>query len=284
MKLGMVGLPNVGKSTLFNAITNAGAQSANYPFCTIEPNIGTVAVPDKRLDKLAEMYQPDKFTPAVIEFVDIAGLVKGASKGEGLGNKFLSNIREVDAIIHVVRCFESTEIIHVDGEIGPARDIETINLELVFSDIDILDRRIDKATKAAKGDKKYLAEVGIDADEISGYILDAGQPTAHFNVLKEHGQDSRRVIIDERAPIFYIDDTRKYAPMQIFNAENDIDNRYEQTQLLMGTLKHFGHDMERVDYRYMEGFRHCRYLKEFPENDCKFADYVSEFIAKYEVK
>ena len=161
MKLGMVGLPNVGKSTLFNAITNAGAQSANYPFCTIEPNIGTVAVPDKRLDKLAEMYQPDKFTPAVIEFVDIAGLVKGASKGEGLGNKFLSNIREVDAIIHVVRCFESTEIIHVDGEIGPARDIETINLELVFSDIDILDRRIDKATKAAKGDKKYLAEVEL---------------------------------------------------------------------------------------------------------------------------
>ena len=161
MKLGMVGLPNVGKSTLFNAITNAGAQSANYPFCTIEPNIGTVAVPDKRLDKLAEMYQPDKFTPAVIEFVDIAGLVKGASKGEGLGNKFLSNIREVDAIIHVVRCFESTEIIHVDGEIGPARDIETINLELVFSDIDILDRRIDKATKAAKGDKKYLAEVDL---------------------------------------------------------------------------------------------------------------------------
>ena len=133
-------------------------------------------------------------------------------------------------------------------------------------------------------DKKYLAAVGIDADEIDGYILDAGQPTAHFNVLKEHGQDSRRVIIDERAPIFYIDDTRKYAPMQIFNAENDIDNRYEQTQLLMGTMKHFGHDMERVDYRYMEGFRHCRYLKEFPENDCKFADYVAEFINKYEVK
>ncbi|MBP1582279.1 MAG: redox-regulated ATPase YchF [Oscillospiraceae bacterium] len=161
MKLGMVGLPNVGKSTLFNAITNAGAQSANYPFCTIEPNIGTVAVPDARLDKLAEMYQPDKFTPAVIEFVDIAGLVKGASKGEGLGNKFLSNIREVDAIIHVVRCFESTEIIHVDGSIGPARDIETINLELIFSDIDIIDRRIDRATKAAKGDKKYLAEVEL---------------------------------------------------------------------------------------------------------------------------
>ena len=161
MKLGIVGLPNVGKSTLFNAITNAGAESANYPFCTIEPNVGVVAVPDTRLDVLARMYDPDKYTPAVIEFVDIAGLVKGASKGEGLGNKFLSHIREVDAIIHVVRCFESSEIIHVEGEIGPARDIETINLELIFSDIEILDRRIDKAQKAAKADKKYLYEVEV---------------------------------------------------------------------------------------------------------------------------
>lgn len=158
MKLGIVGLPNVGKSTLFNAITNAGAESANYPFCTIEPNVGVVAVPDKRLDKLAEMYAPDKYTPAVIEFVDIAGLVKGASKGEGLGNKFLANIREVDAVLHVVRCFESTEIIHVDGEIGPRRDIETINLELIFSDIEIVQRRLDKAGKLAKADKKYAAE------------------------------------------------------------------------------------------------------------------------------
>ena len=154
MKLGMVGLPNVGKSTLFNAITNAGAQSANYPFCTIEPNVGTVAVPDKRLDKLAEMYEPEKFTPAVIEFVDIAGLVKGASKGEGLGNKFLSNIREVDAIIHVVRCFENDEIIHVDGEIGPSRDIETINLELIFADMESVQRRKDKAVKAFRGGDK----------------------------------------------------------------------------------------------------------------------------------
>lgn len=158
MKLGIVGLPNVGKSTLFNAITNAGAEAANYPFCTIEPNVGTVAVPDKRLDRLAEMYQPEKYTPATIEFVDIAGLVKGASKGEGLGNKFLSHIREVDALVHVVRCFEDSDVVHVDGVVGPRKDIEVIDLELIFSDLEILDRRLDKVAKLARTDKKYLAE------------------------------------------------------------------------------------------------------------------------------
>ena len=159
MKLGIIGLPNVGKSTLFNSLTKAGAESANYPFCTIDPNVGVVAVPDERIKLLGQLYNTKKVTPAVIEFVDIAGLVKGASKGEGLGNQFLANIREVDAIVHVVRCFEDTNVVHVDGSIDPIRDIETINLELIFADIEVLERRIAKQTRAANNDKKIAKEV-----------------------------------------------------------------------------------------------------------------------------
>lgn len=201
MKLGMVGLPNVGKSTLFNALTNAGAESANYPFCTIEKNVGIVSVPDERLDKLAEMYEPEKFTPATLEFVDIAGLVKGASKGEGLGNKFLADIREVDAIVHVVRCFEDDNIVHVDGNINPARDIETINLELIFSDIEVIERRIARTSKMVKADKKYQAQVDF-LENLKAY-MEEGKSARGYDFTEDELEWIKETPLLSAKPVIY---------------------------------------------------------------------------------
>ncbi len=216
MKLGIVGLPNVGKSTLFNSITKAGAECANYPFCTIEPNVGVVPVPDERLDNLAKMYNPQKVTHAIIEFVDIAGLVKGASRGEGLGNKFLSHIRETDAICEVVRCFENSNIVHVDGNIDPIRDIETINLELIFADIETVNKRLDKARKNLKADKKYQIE--IDLLEKIKNTLEAGMSARTIDFNEEEKELVKDMFLLTTKPILYI---ANVSEEQLENAEND---------------------------------------------------------------
>lgn len=222
MKLGIVGLPNVGKSTLFNSLTKAGAESANYPFCTIDPNVGIVSVPDERLNVLGDLYQSEKVIPAIIEFVDIAGLVKGASKGEGLGNQFLSNIREVDAIVHVVRCFEDTNIIHVEGSVDPGRDIETINLELIFSDLEVLERRISRVARGAKNDKDLAAELEL-LERLKGH-LEEGKMAKNFVANEDEKKLISTYNLLTAKPVIYAANVKEDDL-----ADDGKDNRYVQT-------------------------------------------------------
>ena len=258
MKLGIVGLPNVGKSTLFNSLTKAGAESANYPFCTIDPNVGVVTVPDERLNVLGEMYHTKKIIPAAIEFVDIAGLVKGASKGEGLGNQFLANIREVDAIVHVVRCFEDSNIVHVDGNINPLRDIETINLELIFSDLEILERRIAKTTKVARNDKAAAKELKL-LEKIKAHLEDnrlaktfdgAEDDLANDGADNEGVQEVREYASKEESEVFVVcaqieqeiaeldDDEKKMFLEDLGLSESGLEKLIKASYKLLGLISY----------------------------------------------